>query len=246
SRNPAGPAFNERRAKPPWRGISNVDYAANFALFLEQKPKDRPFCFWYGAHEPHRSYEAGSGIKSGKELARAEVPPFLPDTPEVRSDLLDYAVEIEWFDHHLEQMLRLLEQTGELDNTLIIVTSDNGMPFPRAKANLYEYGIHVPLAICWPAQIPGNRIIDDPVGFVDLTATILEAAGVKHPHSEDPKLAPVGKSLLQLLRSRMQGRVDLERRFIFAGRERHSSSRYKNLGYPCRAVRNDRFLYIRN
>lgn len=68
-----------------------------------------------------------------------------------------------------------------MDNTLVIVTSDNGMAFPRAKANLYEYGIHVPLAICWGDRVPGGRVVDDLVGFVDLTATILEAAGVRHP-----------------------------------------------------------------
>jgi len=82
------------------------------------------------------------------------VPPFLPDTPEVRSDILDYCVEIEWFDTHLGRMLKALEDAGELANTLVIVTGDNGMPFPRAKANCYEYGIHVPLAIRWGPAPP--------------------------------------------------------------------------------------------
>ncbi len=116
-------------------------------------------------------------------MTEAEVPPFLPDAPEVRSDLLDYAVEIEWFDHHLGRMLDLLEKAGELDNTLIIVTSDNGMPFPRAKANLYEYGIHMPLAIAWPRAVPAGRTVDDIVGFVDLTATIYDVAGVAPPEA---------------------------------------------------------------
>jgi len=246
-RNPAGPAFQRRKITPPWKGISRTDYAANFADFLAQRPKGRPFCFWYGAHEPHRSYQAGSGLKAGKRLEEVRVPSFLPDVPEVRSDILDYLVEIEWFDRHLARMLDLLEKEGELDNTLIIVTSDNGMPFPRAKANLYEYGIHMPLAICWPAKVPGGRVVKDLVGFVDLTATILDAAGVRHPFAGDPKLGPVGRSLLPLLESNREGWVEPDqRKYVFAGRERHSSSRYKNLGYPSRVVRTQRFLYIRN
>jgi uncharacterized sulfatase len=246
ARNPAGPAFNRRKTRPPWSGISADDYAANFADFLAARPPGRPFCFWFGAHEPHRRYQKGSGLASGKRLDSVRVPPFLPDVPEVRSDLLDYLVEIEWFDTHLGRMLARLERSGELTNTLVIVTSDNGMPFPRAKANLYEYGIHMPLAVSWPARVPGGRRVADLVGFVDLTATILDAAGVRHPHADDPALAPVGRSVLPLLAGGRSGWVDPERRYVFSGRERHSSSRYHNLGYPCRAVRGRRFLYLRN
>jgi len=243
--NPAGPAFSRRKLTPPYSGLSKEDYAGNFADFLAARPQGQPFCFWYGAHEPHRGYEKGSGLKAGKKLADAEVPPFLPDTPEVRSDLLDYALEIEWFDQHLDRMLKMLATAGELENTLIIVTADNGMPFPRAKANLYEYGIHMPLAMAWPQHVPGGRVVDDVVGFVDLTTTILEAAGVAHP-AHDGKLAPVGHSLVNLLGSQQQGVVEPDRQRVFSGRERHSSSRPKNLGYPARALRTPQFLYIRN
>lgn len=241
--NPAGPAYNRRTARPPHDGISNNDYAANFADFLAARPADAPFCFWYGAQEPHRAYEKGSGLKAGKKLADAPPPPFLPDTSEVRSDLLDYCVEIEWFDTHLDRMLKLLEKAGELDNTFIIVTSDNGMPFPRAKATVYEYGIHMPLAIRWRDRVPAGRRVDDLVGFVDLTATILEAAGVKHPSHEFPL---AGRSLLGLLTGKAQGQVDPARTAVYAGRERHSSSRYNNWTYPQRALRTRQYLYIRN
>ncbi len=245
-RNPAGAAFSKRTLKPPFKGINKNDYAANFADFLAARPKDKPFCFWYGATEPHRSYDKGSGLKSGKKLADAVVPPFLPDTPEVRSDVLDYFVEIEWFDQHLGKMLQQLEATGELTNTLIIVTSDNGMPFPRAKANLYEYGIHEPLAISWPARAPGERVVDDLVGFVDLTATILDAAQVEHPSHKTGHYTISGRSLMNILTAKEQGLVDSSRTMAFSGRERHSSSRYHNLGYPARALRTPRFLYLRN
>jgi uncharacterized sulfatase len=241
-RNPAGPEFGERKTDPPHTGMSSTDYAANFEDFLAKKPADQPFTFWYGAHEPHRQYEKGIGLKAGKRLEDVTVPPFLPDTEEIRSDILDYAVEIEWFDTHLGRMIEMLEQAGELENTLIIVTADNGMPFPRAKANAYEYGIHMPLAIRWGARVQGSRVIDDLVGWVDLTATILEAANVEHP-GEFP---PAGRSILGTLVSEQQGLVDASRTQVFSARERHSSSRYDNWTYPQRALRTPQFLYIRN
>ena len=57
-----GPAYLQRKTKPPARGIASHDYAANFADFLDERPADKPFCFWYGALEPHRGYEYGSGV----------------------------------------------------------------------------------------------------------------------------------------------------------------------------------------
>lgn len=243
TRNPAGPNFNRRSNNPPYDGILKNDYAANFADFLAARPEGAPFCFWYGGKEPHRRFEKGVGLKTGKALEDAPPPPFLPDVPEVRSDILDYCVEIEWFDTHLGRMLKRLEDAGELDNTFIIVTSDNGMAFPRAKANLYEYGFHMPLAIRWGARAPGGRTVDDLVGFIDLTATILEAAGVSHPSQDYPM---AGRSLMNILTSTRSGVVDSSRVSVYAGRERHSSSRYNNWTYPQRALRTSQYLYIRN
>ena len=239
TRNPAGTEYNQYKQKARRPGTNPVDYAANFQAFLAARPKDQPFCFWYGGHEPHRDFAQGTGLKAGKKLEDVIPPPFLPDAPEVRGDLLDYLVEIEWFDQHLGRMLKMLEEAGELDNTLVVVTSDNGMSFPRAKANLYEYGIHVPLAISWPANLPGSRVAEVPVSMVDIAPTILDAAGVKHPGAQPM----VGRSLMGLLKS---GTEDGSRQTIFSGRERHSSSRHDNLGYPSRAIRTRDYLYIRN
>ena len=240
--NPAGKGVGNKKLTPPTSGISSTDYAGNFREFLSKRDASKPFCFWYGGQEPHRSFEKGSGLKSGKLLSDAVVPSFLPDTPEIRSDLLDYALEIEWFDRHLATMIANLEEAGELDNTIIIVTADNGMAFPRAKANCYEYGIHLPMAIRWGKRIPGGRTLDDVIGFVDITATILEAAGFVHPNKE---LAPSGHSLLATLTSDKSGLVDATR-VAYAARERHSSSRFNNWTYPQRALRTDKYLYIRN
>lgn len=232
TQNPAGPNFGAKRG----------DYAAGFKNFLAQRPAEKPFCFWFGSSDPHRGYAKGSGLESGKTLAQAEVPGFLPDTPEMRSDLLDYAFEVERFDRDCGKMLALLEATGELDDTLIIVTSDNGMPFPYAKANCTEFGIHMPLAISWKKQIPGGRKIDDLVSFIDLTATIHEITGIGAPQ----EFPLSGHSQLETLKSQKSGTVDPSRDAIFSGRERHSSSRYNTLGYPQRCIRTAEHLLIHN
>jgi N-sulfoglucosamine sulfohydrolase len=235
--NPAGRSFETPSGK-----VGPGNYAGAFKHFLEERPEGKPFCFWFGSKDPHRSFKKGSGLEKGKKLEDAEVPEFLPDTPGVRSDLLDYAFEVERFDDDFGKILALLETTGELDNTLVIVTSDNGMAFPRAKANCYEYGIHMPLAIRWGGSIPASRTVDDLVGFTDLTATIYEATGVKPPK----EFPIVGKSLLSLLRSEKSGWIEPERDAVFSARERHSSSRFHTLSYPQRCIRTRQFLYIRN
>lgn len=158
-RNPAGPEYNQitytrdERQKFPSDAFANINYAANFEAFLAERNENQPFYFWFGAREPHRRFEDGSGLRSGKKLEDVRVPGFYPDHEIIRSDMLDYALAIDWFDQHLMEMIRKLEEIGELDNTLIIVTADQGMPFPRAKTNLYNYGLHVPMAASWPAAI---------------------------------------------------------------------------------------------
>ncbi len=237
--NPAGKPYNDRKLKAP-RGVSDKDYAANFQDFLADRDADQPFCFWYGGHETHRGYDSGIGRKNDVVVSAEEVPPFLPDAPAVREDVADYLYEIQWFDSHLQRMLEFIEDHGELENTLVIVTSDNGMPFPRAKANLYEYGIHMPLAIAWPASVPAGGVIKKPVSLIDVTRTIFSAAGVT------PKGAGTlnGQDLLPAMRDASQV-ANLENQ-AYSGRERHSSSRFDTLSYPSRCVRDDRFLYIRN
>lgn len=247
TRNPAGPEFNSINAKSvPAKGIKNYDYAANFSAFMKAKPEDKPFCFWYGGKEPHRGFEKGSGVAAGKKLADAPVPSFLPDVDEIRSDILDYCLEIEWFDEHLGRMIKLLEQNGQLENTIIVVTSDNGMAFPRAKANTFEYGIHMPLAIRWPKKVPGGRVVDDLISHTDFAPTFLEFAGVDHPSqtSDTPKMT--GRSLVPLLTSNESGTTSFARGEVYSCRERHSSSRWNNLTYPQRCIRTPKYLMIRN
>jgi len=246
--NAAGKRFNAVRYKlgdisdiRPAKGISNVNYFQNFKDFLSKKRDGQPFFFWYGSTEPHREFEKDSWKKNNKKLEDVEVPAFLPDNGIVRGDLLDYAIEIEWFDYHLQQMLEYLKEIGELENTIVIVTSDNGMAFPRAKANSYEYGIHVPFAVRFPKMFPGGRIIDDPISFTDIAPTILELTGT----STNGMKPITGTSIVNMLNGKMQGLQSAEK-YVYSGRERHSSSRYLNWGYPQRAVRSKAFLLIWN
>lgn len=223
-------------------GISTVNYFENFKYFMENIKGEKPFFFWYGGNEPHRVYEKNSWKRMGKKLEDVEVPGFFPDNDVIRGDMLDYSVEIEWFDLHLQQILEYLEENGELENTIVIVTSDNGMPFPRAKANCFEYGVHVPMAIRFPKNFPGGRIVDDPISFIDLAPTILELTNT----SPEGMLPISGRSILNILGSKKQGVVDRTKKYVFAGRERHSSSRYLNRGYPQRVIRENDFIYIWN
>ena len=224
------------------RGISTLNYFENFKYFMENVRGEKPFFFWYGSSEPHREFEQDSWKRNGKNLNDVAVPGFFPDHEIVRGDLLDYAVEIEWFDLHLLRMLTYLEEIGELENTIVIVTSDNGMPFPRAKANGYEYGVHVPFAVRFPKNFPGGRIVDDLVGFTDIAPTILELTEI----SPDGMLPISGKSILNILKSKNQGEVEISGKYVFAGRERHSSSRYINWGYPQRIIRSKDYLLVWN
>ena len=243
-----GTAFDERETPPPTEGISKTDYAANFNDFLKAKPDGAAWAFWYGGREPHRRYEYGSGVaKGGKKLTDIDrVPHFWPDNEVIRNDMLDYAFEIEHFDQHLARMLQALEERGELDNTLVLVTADNGMPFPRIKGQEYELSNHLPLAIMWKQGLesPG-RIVDDFVSFVDFAPTFIELAGLDW-NTTGMQASP-GGSLTDILYSSKSGQVNPERDHVLIGKECHDIGRAHDWGYPIRGiVKKGGLLYLRN
>ena len=239
-RNPAGPVYNifhygSNSGLPA--GVSRIDYAANFEHFLKGRQPGQPFSFWFGALEPHRGYGNGMGPTLGMKAENVTVPGFLPVvSQQVSREFTDYYYEVNWADAHLGRMIDLLDRMGELENTLIIFTSDNGMPYPRAKADVYEHGTHVPLAVRWGQQVPGGRVLTDYVSLAELAPTILEAAGVAVP------AIMTARSLLPLLMSPLDGRVDPTRDHIVAGHERHGDMGY----HPHRAIYTDDFIYIYN
>ncbi|MDR2885783.1 MAG: sulfatase [Rikenellaceae bacterium] len=241
-----GQPFMERKTDAPTDKMSGVDYAGNFVDFLDSAGQG-PWMFWYGSHEPHRAYAYGSGVSVGGRSTAAidRVPAFWPDNEVVRNDMLDYGLEIEYFDHHLGLMLAELEKRGQLENTVIIVTSDNGMPFPRSKSTNYEYAHHMPLAVMWPAGIskPG-RDVTDYVSFVDLAPTILELGQADWTSSGMSPAA--GESLVPIFKSTKDGRVIPRRDKLVFGRERHDYGRPGNQGYPIRGIIRDGWMYINN
>lgn len=243
-----GTPYGKRKAKPPAEKISNNDYAANFGDFLaDANESEKPWVFWYGATEPHRAYEYEAGVKKGgKKLSDIDrVPGFWPDNEIVRNDMLDYAFEIEHFDNHLARMIAMLEKSGQLDNTIILVTSDNGMPFPRVKGNEYLLSNHLPLAVMWPNGIenPG-REIQDFVSFIDFAPTFLEVAELAPEDSTMQALT--GKSLVPIFESEKNGQVERERDHVLIGKERHDAGRPNDWGYPVRGIVTDKWLYLRN
>jgi hypothetical protein len=246
-RQMAGRPFDARTASPPTACISKNDYAANFADFLAAVPATKPWCFWYGGHEPHRAYEYGSGVaKGGKKLTDIDrVPGCWPDNEVVRNDLLDYAFEIEHFDRHLVRMLEMLEKAGLLDNTLVVVTSDNGMPFPHDKGQAYYDSDHLPLAVMWKKGIPHpGRVVDDYVSFIDFAPTFIELAGLKW---EQTGMAPSpGRSLTDIFVSEKSPRVNPARDHVLIGKERTDVGRPHDWGYPIRGILKNDQLYLHN
>lgn len=164
---------------------------APLSQFFDERPRDKPFFLWFGSTDPHRDY-APDAIDPPHDPASVMVPLHLPDTPEVRRDIALYYDEIGRFDRECGELLALLDGRGLSENTLVIMSGDNGRPFPRAKATLYEPGIHVPLLARWPGQIEAGRSTSALVSLMDLAATWLDIAGATIPEAmESVSLAPL-------------------------------------------------------
>jgi arylsulfatase A-like enzyme len=242
-----GVPINRHQLDPPTSGISRHDYAANFRDFLDAAPQGQPWCFWYSSLEPHRGYEFQSGArKNGRQIGDIDrVPTYWPDTETVRHDMLDYAMEVEYADEQLARMLDHLDKRGLSENTIVIFTSDHGMPFPRVKGYAYRDSNHVPLAVRWPQGInrPG-RVIDDFVDFTDVAPTLLELASV------DPVAAGmqpiVGQSWKPIFDSESSGLIVPQRDHVLVGKERTDVGRPQDQGYPIRGLIRDNFLLLMN
>ena len=223
------------------------EVSTNFNDFLADRKENQPFCFWFGPTNVHRMWVKGSGKKLwglDPDELKGKMPKFLPDVHEVREDLADYFGEAMAFDTALGLLIDKLEDIGELDNTIIVVSGDHGAPgFPHGKCNLYDFGSSVPLAIRWgsTAADTKGRVVDDLISLTDLAPTFLEAAGVPVHESM------TGRSLVPILNSNQSGQVTPDRDAIFIGRERHvANARDGFLPYPQRAIRTADFLYIVN
>jgi arylsulfatase A-like enzyme len=216
----------------------------NFDDFLKDSKPDQPWLFFFGTTTTHRVWIKGSGKKLwgiDPDSLAGKMPKFLPDVPEVRQDVADYLGECQAVDAELGVLMKRLEESGQLDRTLIVASGDHGMPgVPAGKCNLYDHGVKVTLAMRVPGG-KGGRVVDDLVRLPDLAPTFMEIGAVTPPANL------YGKSLLPLLQSDKSGQIDPDRNWVITGRERHvARAREDNLPYPMRALRTPDFLYIRN
>lgn len=196
---------------------------------LRNRPKDKPFFLWLASRDPQRPFTPQRGQKA-HQPSEVVVPPYLPDTDEVRNELALYYDGIARFDDKLGALLAELAEEKVAAETLVIVLSDSGSAFPRCKATVLEAGIRFPLLMRWPGHIPAGTTSASLVSSVDLAPTILELCGAS------PQLSMEGTTLVPLFDT-PQGVV---RRYCYA--EHH----WCDYQASERAVRSSQYLYVRN
>jgi arylsulfatase A-like enzyme len=207
--------------------VGGAETAAAARRVLAERPKERPFFLWIATWDPHRPYDEPQ--PAPHDPAKVVLPPYLPDHPKIRAELAKYYDEIARLDRHVGEIRAALEAEGELDRTLIVFLSDNGMPFPRAKTTLYDSGIRTPFIARAPGLVPAGSVQKGLASVVDLAPTILELAGAAP--------GPVqGRSLLPMLRDPGARTRDA----VFAEANWHDYAQFT------RSVRTDRWLLIRN
>jgi N-sulfoglucosamine sulfohydrolase len=227
-------------------GRNPAIYAQNSQSFIEHATQqDRPFFLMLNSHDPHRPFFGNDpadwyqddcpAVKPSRVFSPEEsfVPGFLPDLPDVRLEISEYLSSVRRCDDTVGAVLDVLRESGQMDNTLILYLSDNGMAFPFAKTNCYLHSTRTPLIVRYPNQPnPGKRDTDHFVSGIDLMPTILDAASVAIPEHVN------GRSFLPIIKGETQeGRDKIFTQF-------HQTAGRRN--YPMRCVQNKRFGYIFN
>jgi arylsulfatase len=196
---------------------------------LKNRPTDKPFFMWFAANDAHRDWDMD--LSQGPQTPdTVRVPPYMVDTPATREDLTYYENEVHRFDANIGLVVAELKRQGQHENTVFIVSADNGRPFPRDKTWLYDGGIETPLVIHWPAKLKKPAVVDALVSVIDLPPTILKLAGLSPPQSFQ------GVSLEPILNNPAASVRD----FVFAERNWHSQRHHERL------VRHGDYVYIRN
>lgn len=211
------------------------DLYADFETFLKKNEDNgqSPWHYWFSSKHPHRPFKTGSGKESGMAIDKIKVPPYLPDSKEVREDIADYYYAIQEFDQEVGQLLATLKNNGQEKNTLIIICSDNGWQMPRGLANVYDAGARVPLIFNWSGNITAGKA-EQLINLNQLAPTILKAAGLPIP-------TDMTAQAIDFI-----DKAENTEDFIIMARERHALVRKNGLGYPVRAIRTAEYLYILN
>lgn len=200
--------------------------------FLANCNSKDPFCYLHRISVTRRPYELGEGQRAGLDPARVILPPHLPNRTAVRADFCDYLHRTQTLDSKIGEVVDSLQRAGKLDQSLLVVTATNGMPFPGAKSTLHTAGTRVPLIFRWPDKIPGGRTIEDLVSLIDIAPTILQATGI------DPEESISGRSLLPVLTSSRSGKTDIARTHVLSGLDNEKPAAAR------RAIRTINRLYI--
>jgi N-sulfoglucosamine sulfohydrolase len=202
---------------------------ADWVKHVQDRPKDRAFFFWFAASDAHRDW-ARSDDAPVYGLDDIVVPPYLFDDAVTREDLTGYYHEVSRYDHFIGQVVAELKRQGVLENTLIVVSADNGRPFPRCKSRLYDTGIKTPWVVHFPRMIQAPAVSKSLISVIDLSATCLELAGI------DPQASIQGRSFVPILKD---PKTEV-RQMVFS---EHNWHVYKNHE---RMVRFGDFVYIKN
>jgi arylsulfatase A-like enzyme len=205
---------------------TTVNSVAPAAIQALSNGIEQPFFMSVGFFETHRSFFAPSSVR---DRVYSLPPPFLPDTPEIRSDVAAYKASARSLDQGVGAVLNTLHETGLDRNTLVICTTDHGLAFPTAKASLLDRGIGVMLIMRGPGMPPGSAH-DELVSQLDIYPTICEVAGIAPP----PWLE--GRSVIDLVSG---AEAPGTRSEIFSELTFHAA--YE----PQRAIRTERFKYVR-
>ncbi len=204
--------------------------AADWIPLMRQRDREKPFFLWLAALDPHRPYDRFI-LEEGAHPDEVRLPPYHPDTPAVRADYQKYYDEITRLDRFVGDVLDELDQQNIAENTLVLFLSDNGRPFPRDKTTLYDSGIKTPMLARWPGKIAPGSVCPRLVSSVDLAKTFLHLAEI-----EKPGISFGGIDLSSLFSEPLAPVRD----YVFAEKNWHDYEDH------ARAVRNERYKYIRN
>ena len=197
------------------------------------RDNDQPFCLVVASNEPHAPHTLGDA--SVYDLAKLALPPYLVDTPETRHALAAYYAEVEVFDRQVGQVMQILDQTGQADNTLVLVLSEQGSGWPHCKWTLYDAGIRVAAVARWPGKVEPGSTSQALMQYVDVLPTFLAAAGAVPPADLD------GLSFLDAL----AGRTESCRETVFAVQTSRGIINGPE-AYGIRCARDGRYKYILN
>lgn len=150
--------------------------APRFCDWLQSKPAGPWFCS-VGFYETHLGWPRRQA--TAQQLRDKQVPPDLPDSPELRQDMLNFDRSLHQADRNVERILDALDRSGQADQTLVIFTTDHGLPLPRAKCDLRDAGLEAALLMRWPQHLAANRRCSELLSGVDLMPTLLALAGVE-------------------------------------------------------------------